>query len=167
MTVIPFHRPEKKQPGGHDELEYTVYIYKDAVNNSTTAYIEQPKVETVDMDAFLDRLMQVVWNTHTDRFERTNSVNDDLLLVTRVFRSSLVSTSWGIQSADEDNGFETPRQLRWLRDRLTDVYWQVDERHGLRYRLHRMHRAIQLWWRRNVEDGVIPAIVNRLKGDHE
>lgn len=110
---------------------FTVHIYGDGVTTDTV--IQQPDRPdgSVDMDAFLDTLTRVLMFTHMEQFERTRDPDDDLVLLSRVFRSSLVATRW-----PSDDPFETPGQKRWLRRRLADIYWQIDPRRGTAYRIH-------------------------------
>lgn len=146
MTVIEFRRPDKQPPRGEDEWRYTVHIYQNPVEDTTGLDIRFPDGPDIDFENFLDTLTRALWHGHSEQFDQSKDPDHDLLLITKVYRSSLVSSRW-MNDPDKDNGFETPEQLRWLRDRLIDAYWQVDESRGLRWRLHDLTRRAQRAWR--------------------
>lgn len=135
-NVITFRKP--KPPNGDGSHIFSVHIYEDEATDMVTTHVEQPNRPdgTVDMTRFLDALYRTAWFVENHNREADPNA-EDLLLVTRIYRSSLCSTRWGDPNKLDDNGFHTPAQLRWLRRRLTDVYWQVDERRGTTYQVHR------------------------------
>jgi hypothetical protein len=134
-NVINFRKPKPPSTGGNHV--FTVHIYEDDETDTVTTHVEQPDRPdgTVDMTRFLDALYRTAWFVEMDN-RKADPNAEDLLLVTRIYRSSLCSTRWGDPDKMDDNGFHTPAQLRWLKRRLADIYWQVDIRRGVAYRVH-------------------------------
>jgi hypothetical protein len=137
MTILPFKKREPLQQGV-DVHTFSVHLYQNYTTDTMTVHIEQQDRPdgTVDLEEFIDAIDRAIWHTFTDRHKMFGRMDEDLLLSARIFRSSLVSSRSQIVSKETDSGFETPAQLRWLRRRLTDLYWQIDKRRGIQYRAH-------------------------------
>jgi hypothetical protein len=140
MTVLEFRKPEKQLPpsGGGEPHVLSVHTY--ANGDTRTTIIEQPDHAEVDLAfAAEDLFRNHIWAQH-ELFQNSKNLDDDLLLVVRIYCSSLVSSTWppsgtnGIEPTDD--AFETPAQLRWLRNRLDDAYWHTDKRRGIGYKVH-------------------------------
>ena len=139
-NVLEFRKPEKQLPpsGGGEPHVLSVHTYTNG--DTRTTIIEQPDHAEVDLAfAAEDLFRNHIWAQH-ELFQNSKNLDDDLLLVVRIYRSSLVSSTWPPSSSDNtdpaDDAFETPAQMRWLRNRLDDAYWHTDKRRGVRYKLH-------------------------------
>lgn len=138
--VIEFRKPEKPLPpsGGGQPHVLSVHSYSDG--DVRTTIIEQPDHAEVDLAFAADDLLKNhIW-AQRELFQNSGNMDDDLLLVIRIYRSSLVSSTWPPSGTNDtepaEDAFETPAQMRWLRNRLDDAYWHTDKRRGLGYKLH-------------------------------
>lgn len=131
-NVVEFRRRPKTEPPDRAELAFTVYIYEDPDAGYTTTVVEQPDRPdgTVDIARYLDVLYRSAYHTEDEHFESTGDIEHQLLAITRIYQSSAVTTKW------DREAFETPKQLRWLRRRLNDAYWHMDERRGFGWHWH-------------------------------
>ena len=133
MTVIPFKKPDPEST-----LRYRVDLYA-FPDGKYEATISRPDGQTINAPKELAEIENAVRELHW-MIRDQGHPNDELLAVVALFGSSLVSTRWR-----EDLLAKTPAQRAWLRRRLADVYWQIDERRGWAYRLHQISVVIQLF----------------------
>lgn len=150
MTVVPFKRPEPPRTG-QDVRTFSLHIYENTTTDMMTVHIEQEDRPdgTVDMEQFIDAVDRAVWHAFHDLYDTTQDPDHRLLLQARIFWSSKVSSRWRDPTPEDDNGFETPAQLRWFRRRLDDLYWQVDPNRAGRnlHRAKNLFHAIVHWFK--------------------
>lgn len=145
-NVIEFRKPDK-QPPNHGGEPWVQSVHTYANGTTRTTIIEQADHEEVDLQlAAEDLFKNHIWAQH-ELAKTSGNADDELLLVVRIYRSSLVSSTWppavdGDGLEPDETAFETPAQLRWLRNRLDDAYWHTDKRRGVGYRVHQTKNAL-------------------------
>ncbi|MFA5898341.1 MAG: hypothetical protein WC829_04430 [Hyphomicrobium sp.] len=146
VKFVPKLSPSNDDTGGpRGEHVFTVELYERP--DGVDSFIIQPNAPTpnIDMERFLKDIRKAFYSAHKINAEETGNPDHDLLLMSFMFRSGRTLNLWDEPREDRDNGFEAPRQLRWLRRRLDDVYWQIDERRGLAYHVYRFLNVIEIF----------------------
>ena len=133
MTVVQF---KKSVPESALRYRVDLYAFPDGTYEAT---IGRPDGKPIGVPEELAEIENAVRELHWMILDQGRP-NDELLAVVALFGSGLVSTRWR-----EDRVATTPAQRAWLRRRLADVYWQIDERRGWAYRLHQISVTLQLF----------------------